>query len=505
MKIIKILLSVCSIAYFAGICVARLGLLRHPKLCWLADLIYMSPLWVFLLPAVALAVISLMAGLKVPAVLNVISCGAIVFFLMGYNIPFGVIGQKKSDQAALLRIASCNLGIRVDRQSLARFISHTRPDVIAFQEAYPNNQKAIKSILSRDGWHLAFQGNLGIASRLKVMDSETIKRDIVGGWGELAVRYLLEGPKGSINLFNVHLRTPGPGIEAVIDGPAGFAKMRKVAGLQEKESRIISAWVAPYKNVVIAGDFNMPQSNPMYRKYWGGLTNAFSRAGKGFGYTRFTRWHGVRIDHILSDDKWKAVHSEVGPDIGSDHRPMIADLEYTGRAPEAGQAAVAPRKKQPAEGTLAYEDFGVSLGSFKTNGTALMTIDSETTWQRNNSLRVDARDGAKTVSIGMPLDTWRISAYPLISFAYKVPSGTFLGLCVKTTYDDLVVIAKTSPDQLIGDGMWHEARIDVAQTMRAILPNVKMLKGVEFFSGSGDGAETVFWLSQFRIEAESKP
>jgi endonuclease/exonuclease/phosphatase (EEP) superfamily protein YafD len=81
---------------------------------------------------------------------------------------------------------------------------------------------------------------------------------------------------------------------------------------------------------VIAGDFNMPTDSDIYQLYWSSYTNAFSAAGLGFGYTKFTRWHGIRIDHILAGPGWRCRRSWVGPDVGSDHRPVLAELTWVG-------------------------------------------------------------------------------------------------------------------------------------------------------------------------------
>ena len=63
---------------------------------------------------------------------------------------------------------------------------------------------------------------------------------------------------------------------------------------------------------------------------WDDYTNAFSKAGFGFGETRWTTMRGitfgVRIDHILTNEHWRPQRCWVGPDVGSDHLPVIADL-----------------------------------------------------------------------------------------------------------------------------------------------------------------------------------
>ncbi|MGI8547233.1 MAG: endonuclease/exonuclease/phosphatase family protein, partial [Gemmatimonadaceae bacterium] len=53
---------------------------------------------------------------------------------------------------------------------------------------------------------------------------------------------------------------------------------------------------------------------------------AFSHTGFGLGMTKYNGWIRVRIDHVLSGNAWHADRTTVGPDLGSDHRPVIVDL-----------------------------------------------------------------------------------------------------------------------------------------------------------------------------------
>jgi vancomycin resistance protein VanJ len=86
---------------------------------------------------------------------------------------------------------------------------------------------------------------------------------------------------------------------------------------------------------VLLGDFNM---NGLYREYRrlaaAGLTDAFSAAGTGRGYT-FPYRRGrirlrplVRIDFIWHTVHLKTTRAWVGSDYGSDHLPIYAELEW---------------------------------------------------------------------------------------------------------------------------------------------------------------------------------
>lgn len=90
---------------------------------------------------------------------------------------------------------------------------------------------------------------------------------------------------------------------------------------------------APDTPVVAMGDFNTPTWSPFFQSFLkkSGLIDA---AGTGWpATTRFSRrwfakhfYFGSPVDHILVSRNIEVKHFEVGPDIGSDHFPVIADL-----------------------------------------------------------------------------------------------------------------------------------------------------------------------------------
>ena len=329
MKIIRLGIWLFSVLYLAALSLLWASRYWPPEIYWLAILFQMVPLWTLYFPVGFLLVVALALKDRSIIVIHIISACMILFCIMDFKILFP--DQRRADikGGSSLRIMTCNLGGVVDTRRLKNLILRTEPDIISMQEVSYKNKGALEVILTPDKWNLSFTGGLGLASRLKIKNVETKDRNIVGGWGALITRYELEGASGRINLFNMHLDTPRLGIEAVMDnGLGGLSEIKRIAKMMYTESVILSRWVLPYRNVLITGDFNMTNANPIYRRCWSPYTDVFSRAGHGFGYTKYTRWHGVRIDHVLCDGNWKAIHSEAGPAIGSDHRPMIADIEF---------------------------------------------------------------------------------------------------------------------------------------------------------------------------------
>lgn len=86
---------------------------------------------------------------------------------------------------------------------------------------------------------------------------------------------------------------------------------------------------------LLLGDFNMTDQTQYYRLIRSaGLQDSFREAGRGFGFTYPERWFFggqdlflmLRIDYIFHTAHFEAVNAWVGPDAGSDHRPLTADL-----------------------------------------------------------------------------------------------------------------------------------------------------------------------------------
>ena len=78
---------------------------------------------------------------------------------------------------------------------------------------------------------------------------------------------------------------------------------------------------------LIAGDFNTPSPSPLLRAFRPHFREAFQEAGRGFGYTWPSVFPGLRIDQVLVGPEWRVTRCWVGEALGSDHCPMIAEVE----------------------------------------------------------------------------------------------------------------------------------------------------------------------------------
>ncbi|WP_437790383.1 endonuclease/exonuclease/phosphatase family protein [Sorangium sp. So ce693] len=308
---------------------------------WPGTLFLFGPRQIVALPLLVIVPAALLVQRRalVPAALaSAIVAGPILGF------TFSLRALSGDADSADLRVASFNTGSRamnIDR--LKGFVAETRPDVLALQECSAPEQELSAAF---PGWSVHVDHGMCLVSRHPLLEVESRDRRDVwdkGGHGAI-LRYAIALPDASrpgaheppgmrtFSLLNLHLETPREAIEALMHGLWKQAEEHdRVIALRVWESELARQWVdeAPYP-VVVAGDFNMPVDSAIYRRFWAGFENAFSRAGLGFGATKRTRWFGVRIDHVLAGPGWTTERAWVGPDLGSDHLPIVADLRWSG-------------------------------------------------------------------------------------------------------------------------------------------------------------------------------
>ncbi|HEX2187466.1 MAG TPA: endonuclease/exonuclease/phosphatase family protein, partial [Longimicrobiaceae bacterium] len=299
---------------------------------WPATVYLFGPRWVVLLPLALLvpAAVLLRPRLLLPLLA---ALGVMLFPVMGLRTGWRAL-LPGEPAAQSLRIATLNAaGERWAAERLISRVEEWRAQVVVVQEC---TRPVAESFGRLAGWEWRRDGSLCLLTRLPVLGAETMDRshfDLVreagvGGTGA-AVRYTLGAPGGPLRLVNVHLETPRRGLEGLFRNRVGRVGANSLS--REIESRQVARWAAEGAGpLVVAGDFNLPVESRIYRESWGGLANAFSRAGRGFGHTRYNGWIRVRIDHVLAGPGWRVDRAWVGPDVGSDHRPVVADLTWTG-------------------------------------------------------------------------------------------------------------------------------------------------------------------------------
>jgi endonuclease/exonuclease/phosphatase family metal-dependent hydrolase len=297
--------------------------LRQGDDWWPATVALYAPRWPFGVPLLLL----LPAALRWPRRVGLPVAAATVVFVWpvldaAVNVPSRDI--PPTDES-ILRVMSFNAdGGHFSREALEVVLEAETPDIVAVQESCPD---LTDPNFWGAGWNVhSGPAGLLIASRYELHPVRALSLASVGGNGG-ATRVWLDCPFGKLTLVDVHLDTPRSGLEAMMHGQ-NVDVVRANIALRDAGSAAVIQWLgdAPAMTVV-AGDFNMTTDSVIYRNHWSRyLLDSYDEAGLGWGYTKHTRWHGVRIDHVLHGPVMRCRECRVCTDVGSDHQPVIAIL-----------------------------------------------------------------------------------------------------------------------------------------------------------------------------------
>ena len=308
---------------------------RLSDVWWPATLLLFAPRWIWLLPLIVLVPWALWRRPRVKWVLWLLAASVPVWLLgVAGFVPPTPAKLRAAEVQPELRVLTYNIGGgEIEPARIAPWLEALAPDVAVFQECGHTLEHA-KPALTQAGWKVELQHGSCMVSRhpirrVEVRDPKEIWK--MGGSGVI-VRYEVATPKRVVNIVNLHLETVRDGLTAVMRrGPGGAAEMESNIDQREIESVLARAFANQTSGpLIVAGDFNMPVESAIYRAHWGDFTNAFSCAGWGFGATKATRWHGIRIDHVLLGPGWSCTGTQIGADLGLDHRPVVVDLWWHG-------------------------------------------------------------------------------------------------------------------------------------------------------------------------------
>ncbi len=297
---------------------------------WFPTLMLYGPRWIYGLPLLVLAPLAATLRRRLIWPLG-IAAAVVMGPIMGLCVPWARLGPP---DGRTIRVLTCNAkGHCGDNALLNTLIQTAGADVVALQGCWGNVQ-----IRWPAGWNVYRAGELLVASRYPMRDN----RSLLGvypphRWPRAYILgCVVQSPAGDIPFVSLHLPSPHDGIERLLDRttvirPSKRAAMINQIALRRRAAEEVRGWIDGLSDaVIVAGDFNMPTDSAIYREFWSGLANAFSQSGLGFGYTEWPTVHGwqfgVRIDHILMGPRWRPQRSWVGPDVGSDHLPLLANL-----------------------------------------------------------------------------------------------------------------------------------------------------------------------------------
>jgi endonuclease/exonuclease/phosphatase (EEP) superfamily protein YafD len=297
---------------------------------WPSTFLLFGPRWLLALPLLGLvpAALATRRRLLWPLLLTVV---LLIGPIMGFCIPWGRISIPTGHP---LRVLTCNLSVdSTAAESIGSLAREFRPDVIAFQEVRSSSRFEWLA-----GWNVIRERELLVASRYPLHETHhDLRLHPPHRWPRVSLLHcVVETPFGDVNFCNVHLPSPRFGISEVLDRSTVINPSRRATLVEETQnrqevSRRAAQWIGQLEGpVLVVGDFNMPKESTIYRHDWSEYVDAFSQSGLGLGWTEWPAIrgvpYGIRIDHILMGAGWHSSRAWVGPDVGSDHLPLLATL-----------------------------------------------------------------------------------------------------------------------------------------------------------------------------------
>jgi len=233
-----------------------------------------------------------------------------------------------------IRFMTYNVAGGKSTDALIKIITDESPSVILFQESSTDFLRDFKA--SFPAWNIASSNDLMIVSVYEISDFKRTELPRLSNdeWKHPAyVRAVVNNGPSRFAVYNTHLSTPREALNAIRHRESNFYKSVKT-NIRDRElqSNQLAAAVSKEKlPFILGGDFNAPENSIMISPFIKlGLKNVFSERGLGFGYTKGhdlqLGFSFIRIDHIFISSEWLPVLSQVGSSLGSDHRPVLADV-----------------------------------------------------------------------------------------------------------------------------------------------------------------------------------
>jgi endonuclease/exonuclease/phosphatase family metal-dependent hydrolase len=243
---------------------------------------------------------------------------------------------RPSAVRARFRILTLNAGgnARVPAvREVERTVERLNPDIVALQELTPETLAHLRRSLAGryaycHGWWPTI-----VFSRLPIRAGSLLPFPALGSDAQLVE---IEIAGRTLALFNVHFTRPGyelKGSLAWLRLIRNYDPTRRdsdVAVLQAQVGRAVRA-------CVLAGDLNASEWSHPYRLIRATMVDAFRQSRRGWGNTYRAglgrgRWHVriplARIDYVFHSSELVTFDAQLGPDSGSEHLPVVADLGF---------------------------------------------------------------------------------------------------------------------------------------------------------------------------------
>jgi len=235
--------------------------------------------------------------------------------------PYLLSRHAPSATAPTLRVLTANLhGRNADTAKFAALIAREQPDVVVLTEV-PANFASVAASLTPSYPHTIME-RPGAAFEMILLSRWTIKQ-----------RQVNRSAGQSLPVLSAEVCSPvaSAGCATVIGlhGARPFGR-----GVHLRNAQLaLAVRVAAAKGdepVILVGDLNLTPWAPTFAALLeaGNLRDASIVRGLTATWPTRHAAVGLLIDHVLVNPKVTVLGSRIGPDIGSDHQPVLADLAF---------------------------------------------------------------------------------------------------------------------------------------------------------------------------------
>ena len=271
-----------------------------------------------------------------------------VFLSIMWLLLFGGMVLRQSESQIVsdsndiqFTVMTYNIGYGLaEPDNLVEALRNSGVDVIGLQEVSPEQGNAIRDELydmyPYQEIYLEDQSGLGVLSRFPIVSSEYVPpvNQHIPSYARTSIS--ISDTKLDVFVFRVHPPRIGKHIR---QNPRTGTNRLHYGYLTWQGADTISEVAREYGPAIMLVDMNATDQGSQHKRVrQNGFSDAFQLAGQGFGLTfpnRDDGWRDIsdipfaRIDYIFVTEDIVTLDAWLGPDAGSDHLPVVAQLGLT--------------------------------------------------------------------------------------------------------------------------------------------------------------------------------
>jgi vancomycin resistance protein VanJ len=196
------------------------------------------------------------------------------------------------------------------------------PDLVLLQESPPRKdvEALAKRLYGASGW-VVWGSDGSLLGRGRLIETHE-PPSMRFAWARFQTQGDIE-----MEAMSVHLATPSARID--LWSPDCWREQAHYRFMQREEAQTIAQALgrtSPDLPVIVAGDFNAPAHDAIFRLFRPRLEDSFSRAGRGWGNTILNDFPVLRIDQVWISPSLRPVSVTAHKSQYSDHRMVVCDL-----------------------------------------------------------------------------------------------------------------------------------------------------------------------------------